>query len=124
MKDQILKMKVLQHEEGDQENSTVNEGIKPANRVSLTIDDANNKGKTLIKKGKNGQDNRIVQDKTLPSNDFSVECPQNRITTKDYELMNKDRNIRDKMDQYIAKISKFEGTRGESTNRTDATSPL
>ena len=92
MKDQILKRKVMQHEEGDLEISTINEGIVPANRVSLTIDDVNNKGKSIIKKGRAGQDNRIVQDKTLYPNDFSVESPQNRITLKEYEMMNKDRN--------------------------------
>ena len=92
MKDQLLKMNVLQHEDADQENCAINDGIKPANRVSLTIDDVNNKGKSIIKKGRAGQDNRIVQDKTLYPNDFSVESPQNRITLKEYEMMNKDRN--------------------------------
>ena len=65
----------MYHEEGDQENSTINECIKPANRVSITIGDVNNKGKQLIKKGKAGQDNRYEQDKTLAPNDFSVEYP-------------------------------------------------
>ena len=77
----------MQHEEGDQEISTINEGIVPANRVSLKMHDASNKHKQVIRNGKAGQDNRL-QDK----NDFSSGYPSNRITTKEYEAMNKDRN--------------------------------
>jgi hypothetical protein len=45
MKDQMLKMNATYHEDAAHENSTINECIKPANRVSLTIGDINNKGK-------------------------------------------------------------------------------
>ena len=119
MKDQILKRKVMQHEEGDLEISTINEGIVPANRVSLKMPDASNKHKQIIKNGKAGQENRIVD-----KNDFSQGYPSNRITTRDYEVMDKDRKIYDYMDQHVTSISKFDSKRGVSTNRTEPNSPF
>jgi hypothetical protein len=114
MNDQILKMKVTQHDEGDTEISNISEALKPANRVTLSIDE---KGKKEVRKGKNGQDNRTNK-LSSNRNDFSVEVPKNRITMKDYEMMYKDRGLRS------ANVSKFVATEYESIIRTNTTSPI
>lgn len=70
--------------------------------MSLTIDDADNVGKRIVKKGK------FVQDKK-------------RMTRSEYKVMNKDINIKDMLDRNKDKQSKIE--RGDSIIRAE-TSPL